>query len=82
MIKAQSRRYVLKSMELTPMQANTLLWLAEGKTQREIGIIYGITRETVEKHFRKAKHKLNGQTIGEVIAICFAKRIIKPKPEY
>jgi DNA-binding NarL/FixJ family response regulator len=35
---------------LTPRVAETLLWLAQGKTNGEIAIILGISESTVKKH--------------------------------
>ncbi len=35
---------------LTPRVAETLLWLAQGKTNSEIGVILGISEATVKKH--------------------------------
>ena len=37
-------------LDLTPRVAETLLWLAQGKTNGEIATILGNTESTVKKH--------------------------------
>jgi len=39
-----------QQLSLTPRVAETLLWMAQGKTNAEIGIILGISEATVKKH--------------------------------
>ncbi len=39
-----------QALSLTPRVAETLLWLAQGKTNAEIGTILGISEATVKKH--------------------------------
>ncbi len=39
-----------QQLGLTPRVAETLLWIAQGKTNAEIGIILGISEATVKKH--------------------------------
>jgi len=38
------------ALNLTPRQAEILAYVAEGKTNAEIGLILAISRRTVEKH--------------------------------
>jgi DNA-binding NarL/FixJ family response regulator len=45
-----SARPLETALGLTPRVAETLLWLAQGKTNPEIGSILGISEATVKKH--------------------------------
>jgi len=46
------------ALGLTPRVAETLLWLAQGKTNSEIAIILGNTESTVKKHVLEIFEKL------------------------
>lgn len=46
----RSARPLQEQLGLTPRVAETLLWIAQGKTNAEIGIILGISEATVKKH--------------------------------
>jgi DNA-binding NarL/FixJ family response regulator len=47
---------------LTPRVAETLLWLAQGKTNSEIGMILGNSESTVKKHVLEIFNKLGVET--------------------
>jgi len=47
---------------LTPRAAETLLWLAQGKTNPDIATILGITESTVKKYVQEIFGKLNVET--------------------
>jgi DNA-binding CsgD family transcriptional regulator len=47
---------------LTPRATETLLWLAQGKTNPDIAVILGITESTVKKHVREIFKKLGVAT--------------------
>ena len=49
---------------LTPRAAETLLWLAQGKTNSDIASILGITESTVKKHVQEIFEKLGVETRG------------------
>jgi DNA-binding NarL/FixJ family response regulator len=49
---------------LTPRAAETLLWLAQGKTNPDIATILGITESTVKKHVQEIFGKLGVETRG------------------
>src|SRR6058998_1860151 len=49
---------------LTPRAAETLLWLAQGKTNSDIATILGITESTVKKHVQEMFDKLGVETRG------------------
>ena len=44
---------------LTPMESRVGFWLAEGKTNWEIGVIVGCATRTVEKHIERILSKLH-----------------------
>jgi DNA-binding NarL/FixJ family response regulator len=49
---------------LTRRAAETLLWLAQGKTNSDIATILGITESTVKKHVQETFEKLGVETRG------------------
>ena len=44
--------------ELTPREIDVSLWLAQGKTNKKIGVILGISPRTVSKHLENIYTKL------------------------
>ena len=54
----------LLKLGLTPRAAETLLWLAQGKTNPDIATILGITESTVKKHVQEIFEKLGVETRG------------------
>ena len=52
----------LLKLGLTPRAAETLLWLAQGKTNADIATILGITESTVKKHVQEVFEKLGVET--------------------
>ena len=46
----QSAKPLAKALGLTPRVAETLLWMAQGKTNSDIATILGISESTVKKH--------------------------------
>jgi DNA-binding CsgD family transcriptional regulator len=50
------------SLGLTPRVAETLLWLAQGKTNSEIATILGNSESTVKKHVLEIFEKLGVET--------------------
>jgi len=51
-----------KAFGLTPRVAETLLWVAQGKTNGEIAIILGISEATVKKHVLDVFEKIGVET--------------------
>ena len=47
-----------KQLELTARESEVLLWIAKGKTNREIGQILGTSPKTINKHSEKIYKKL------------------------
>jgi DNA-binding NarL/FixJ family response regulator len=52
----------LLGLGLTPRVAETLLWVAQGKTNSEIGTILGISESTVKKHLLEIFERLGVET--------------------
>jgi DNA-binding CsgD family transcriptional regulator len=53
---------VLVALGLSPREAQVLAWVAEGKTNGEIGIILGARPRTVAKHLERIFRKLGVET--------------------
>ena len=54
----------LIKLGLTPRVAETLLWLAQGKTNPNIATILGISESTIKKHVQEVFDKLGVETRG------------------
>jgi DNA-binding NarL/FixJ family response regulator len=54
----------LVKLGLTARATETLLWLAQGKTNSDIATILGITESTVKKHVQEVFSKLGVETRG------------------
>jgi DNA-binding NarL/FixJ family response regulator len=54
----------LLKLGLTNRAAETLLWLAQGKTNSDVATILGITESTVKKHVQEIFEKLSVETRG------------------
>lgn len=52
----------LAALGLTPREREVMQWLSEGKRDREIAIILGLSSRTVEKHVCHIFEKLNVET--------------------
>ena len=54
----------LRQFGLTPRATETLLWLAQGKTNPDIATILGISESTIKKHVQEIFEKLGVETRG------------------
>ncbi|MDB6032716.1 MAG: DNA-binding response regulator [Verrucomicrobiales bacterium] len=54
----------LLKLGVTPRVAEVLLWVAQGKTNQDIGTILGISESTVKKHLMEIFEKLGVETRG------------------
>ena len=66
----------LMQLGLTPRQAEVLYWIAQGKTNAEIGIILGTSPRTVQKHVEMLFERLGVENRAGAIAT--AARILQP----
>ncbi|OED40250.1 hypothetical protein ACH42_17205 [Endozoicomonas sp. (ex Bugula neritina AB1)] len=69
----RSTRYAIRTEILSKRQSEILLWIAEGKTQREITLILGISTQAVEYNIRQAKERLQAETATEAVVLCWAR---------
>src|SRR5215467_5555177 len=61
----------LASLELTPREAEVLLWISRGKSNHDIGVILGAKTGTICKHVEHIFGKLNveNRTSAAVMAV-------------
>lgn len=52
----------LEALGLSPREAQVLLWIAQGKSNEEIGLILGVARNTIKKHVLHLLDKLGVDT--------------------
>ncbi len=52
----------LRALSLSPRVAEVLLWVAQGKTNADIGVILGISESTVKKHLLEIFAQLGVET--------------------
>jgi DNA-binding CsgD family transcriptional regulator len=59
---------------LSKREAETLQWVAKGKTNSEIALLLGITEKTVEKHLERVYRKLGVENRTMAAALFFNNR--------
>jgi len=70
----------LRDLGLTPRQAEVLHWVAQGKSNPEIGIILGVSSLTVKKHLESVFHTLGVENRTAACVVAFeAQRIGRPR---
>ncbi len=62
----------LERLGLTPRQAEILAWVAQGKTNRDISRILGLSLRTVEKHMEHVLEHLGVETRTAAVAQLFS----------
>lgn len=60
----------LATLGLTPREREVMQWLCEGKRDREIAIILGLSSRTIEKHVCHIFEKLNVETRTAAASQC------------
>lgn len=72
----------LESLGLSPREAEVLFWVAQGKTNAEIGLILDISATTVKKHLEHIFQKsgTENRTSASLIAIETLNRVPPPAP--
>ena len=63
---------------LTPRQREVLQLLTEGKSNKEIGVILGMTTKTAETHRAHILAKLRLHSMSELVRHAIRNRIIEP----
>ncbi|MBV1867111.1 MAG: LuxR family transcriptional regulator [Marinosulfonomonas sp.] len=66
-LKLTSLTYTTTRGRLTTRQYETLKWVGEGKSTRDIATIMGLQPATVEKHLRLARAALNVDTTAQAV---------------
>ncbi len=56
------------AIDLSDRERETLQWVAEGKSEWEIGQLMGISEHGVDKHMRNVRRKLNAVTSTHAVA--------------
>ena len=62
-------------LPLTPRERELVLWLARGKTDRDIAVLLGISPRTVHKHLQRAYAKLGVETRTAAVMCVLAHEI-------
>jgi DNA-binding CsgD family transcriptional regulator len=62
----------LRSLDLTPRETEVLTWVAQGKTNYEIGVILSAATRTICKHVQRILFKLNVENRTAAAAIALA----------
>jgi DNA-binding CsgD family transcriptional regulator len=57
------------NMKLTTREAEILMWIARGKTNKEVGLILGSSPRTVNKHLEHIFEKLGVATRAAAVAM-------------
>jgi DNA-binding NarL/FixJ family response regulator len=63
---------------LTPRQREVVQLLTEGKSNKEIGVVLGITTKTAETHRTHIMAKLHLHSMSELVRYAIRNRIIEP----
>ena len=74
----------LAPLELTPREAEVLLWISRGKSNHEIGVILGAKTGTICKHVEHIFTKLNveNRTSAAVVALETCRSVVeKSEPD-
>ncbi len=62
---------IREKLKLTPREAEILMWVARGKTNKEIGIILNSSPRTINKHLEHIFEKLGVSTRSAAVAMAF-----------
>ena len=81
MITVKGKKYELDCLQVTPRQAEFIILLAEGYSQRQLAAEEGITHQAITARLAGAKEKLSAKTPTEMVAICFAEGWMRKKGE-
>ena len=66
---------------LPPRETQILAWIAEGKTNRQIGVILGISTNTVRNCLSRTFIRLDATSRAHAVAIAIKKGLIKGETE-
>ncbi|RME14017.1 MAG: LuxR family transcriptional regulator [Alphaproteobacteria bacterium] len=63
---------------LTPRQREVLQWVADGKTNKDVAVLLGVSPTTVEKHLRLVREKLAVETTLQAVLKAAFQNLIDP----
>jgi len=69
----------LRSLGVTPRQAEILCWVAQGKTNGEIAVILDTTARNVEKHLERSYQRLGVETRTAAAAAVWSALSARPR---
>jgi len=69
--KAYNQQHLREKLKLTNREAEILMWIARGKTNKEIGLILTMSPRTVNKHLEHVFEKLGVCTRSAAVAMAF-----------
>jgi DNA-binding CsgD family transcriptional regulator len=64
------------ALHLSDRERECLQWVADGKTDWEIGQILSISEKTVNAYIERVKHKLDVQTRPQALVVAIRRRLI------
>jgi DNA-binding NarL/FixJ family response regulator len=67
-----------RSVRLSPREREVLQLLAEGKSNKEIGVLLGMTTKTAETHRAHILAKLDIHSMSELVRYAIRNRVIEP----
>jgi DNA-binding CsgD family transcriptional regulator len=70
----------IKTLQLSPREAEVLTWTACGKTGGEISEFLSVSEETVRAHIKSACHKLGAANKTHATAIALIHGVLAPGP--
>jgi DNA-binding CsgD family transcriptional regulator len=71
-LNGKGNAHRLRSLDLTPRETEVLTWVAEGKTNYEIGVILSAATRTICKHVERILFKLSVENRTAAAAIALA----------
>lgn len=74
---SQREEYRPASVNLTSREMDTLQWMAEGKSDWEIGVILKVSEHFVDKIARQLRAKLNATNRAQTVAIALRQNLIR-----
>jgi LuxR family quorum sensing-dependent transcriptional regulator len=72
-----AQRYQPAPVNLTPREMDILRWMAEGKSNWEIGVILRVSEHFVDKVARQLRVKLNATSRAQTVAIALRHNLIR-----
>jgi LuxR family quorum sensing-dependent transcriptional regulator len=75
--RALAQKYNSAPVNLTPREMDILQWMAEGKSDWEIGVILKVSEHLVDKIARQLRAKLNATNRTQTVATALRHNLIR-----